>query len=319
VTADSGRPASHAGDRDDDSLLDVPSDTSAEALREILFGDDRQHIAELETELDELERRITDEDALISIIAPVLAGAIHRKIGDARQEMVEALYPIIGQIIVRAASQSLRGLGHNVGVRIRSWAPQALWQRTRTRPGAPGAETAPQTTPSGVVAEVFLIHREMGLLLWHVSGTSRATRDPLLTRETLAAIHDFRQATSGPGEAAQRDEVCIGERRILMEAADHTCLGVVIRGGEPPGVRAKMHQTITEVEHAYLEALRHSDSDPPRRLRVQESLNSLMTAAPPRPGLSARQKRAFVAALCLVVICLAGAYLVWGRPWWLAR
>ena len=44
----------------------VAPDASIESLRGILFGQYRQRIAELEAELNELERRIADEDALIT-------------------------------------------------------------------------------------------------------------------------------------------------------------------------------------------------------------------------------------------------------------
>ena len=76
---DTGNPADAA----------LPSgDPSLDSLREILFGRYRRQIAELEAELDELERRVTDEETLAAIIAPVMGDAIRRKIRDARDEMV---------------------------------------------------------------------------------------------------------------------------------------------------------------------------------------------------------------------------------------
>ena len=77
----------------------TPTDSSLDDLREILFGRD---MTRLEGELDDLEQRLTDRDTLIAIIAPVLGDAIRRQIRDARDEMIEALYPILGQLVALA-------------------------------------------------------------------------------------------------------------------------------------------------------------------------------------------------------------------------
>jgi len=87
-----------------DGLDELIDDPSLEALRDILFSQYRQQIDTLETELDGLEQRIENEDAFVAMITPVLGDAIRRKIRDARAEMIEALYPIVGQMVVRAVS-----------------------------------------------------------------------------------------------------------------------------------------------------------------------------------------------------------------------
>lgn len=281
MTADSRRPPPYPGDREDASSYGSPNHSSVDTLRDILLGHDRQRIAELGAELDELERRITEEEALIDMLAPVLDDVIRRKIRDEREEMVEALYPIIGQTVRRAISKAIRNRAHAIAVWIRtSLSPGALWRRLRARVrGIFGAEPVLQGSSPCEVAEVFLIHRDTGLLLWHVSSTPRVSRDPHVIREMLATIHEFAQDAFGQGEEGQREAAGTGEQRILMEAAQHTYLAVVIEGVEPAGFRAEMHKRITEVEQAYQRALRRSDSDPPRRLRVREPLNSLMAAA----------------------------------------
>ena len=163
---------SHAGDTG--SPQQPQGGPSLEALREILFGRYRQQMAELEAELDDLERRISDEDALAAIIAPVMGDAIRRKIRDARDEMIEALYPIIGQAVVRAVSEAIRDLARTIDARMRTtFNLRTIWRRLQARvSGVSGAEMALRESLPFEVAEVFLIHRETGLLLWHVS------RDP---------------------------------------------------------------------------------------------------------------------------------------------
>jgi len=313
VTDDRYHP-SHAGDTG--SPQQPQGGPSLEALREILFGRYRQQMAELEAELDDLERRISDEDALAAIIAPVMGDAIRRKIRDARDEMIEALYPIIGQTVVRAVSEAIRDLARTIDARMRTtFNLRTIWRRLQARvSGVSGAEMALRESLPFEVAEVFLIHRETGLLLWHVSRDPDASPDSDLISGMLTAIRDFAQDAFGRGEEGQLDEIQYGERRILIEAARHAYLAVVVDGIEPPGFRAQMREQIIEVEHAHEKTLRHYEGDPTPLAPVKEPLRSLITAAEPR-ALSPAQKRILAGALGLMVVCLVGACLAGGWAW----
>jgi len=314
----------------------VPSsgDSALNSLREILFGRYRRQIAELEAELDELERRITDEETLAAIIAPVMGDAIRRKIRDARDEMVEALYPVIGQAVVRAVSEAIRDLARSVDAQMRtSLGPRAVWRRLRGRVrGVSSADMALRDALPFEVAEVFLIHRETGLLLWHVASDQDerdAPSDSDLISGMLTAIRDFAQDAFGRGEGGwqtsrmqtsrmqtsegQLDEIQYGDWRILIEASQHAYVAVVVDGVEPPGFRAEVRERLIEVEHAYGKTLRRYDGDPTPLAPVEASLNSLMAATQAR-GLSPAQRRVLVgvvglAVVCLVTVCLGG---MWG-------
>jgi hypothetical protein len=292
------------------------ADPSVEDLREILFGRYRQQMAELEAELDDLERRVTDEDALIGMITPVLGDAIRRRIRDARDEMTEALYPIIGQAVVRAVSEAIRDLARTVDARMRtSLSPRAVWRRFQARvSGVSSAEMALRESLPFAVVEVFLIHRETGLLLYHVSRDPDGSPDRDLVSGMLTAIRDFAQDAFGRGEEGQLDEIQYGERCILIEAARHAYLAVVVDGIEPPGFRAEMRQRVIEVEHAHERTLRHYEGDPTPLAPVEASLRSLIAVAAPRE-LSAAQKRVLAGAFGLTVVCLATACLAGGQIW----
>jgi hypothetical protein len=292
------------------------SDPSLEALRDILFGHYRRHIAELEAELEDLERRVTDEDALVAIITPVIGDAIRRKIRDAREEMVEALYPVIGQTVVRAVSEAIRDLARTIDAQMRtSLGPRAIWQRLRARVrGVSGAEMALRESLPFEVAEVFLIHRETGLLLSHVSRDHGESPDSDLIGGMMTAIRDFARDAFGRGQEGQLDEIQYGERRILIEAARHAYLAVVIDGIEPPGFRTEMRERVIEVNHVHEKTLRHYEGDPASLAPVEVSLRSLITTAEPRE-LSPAQKRLLAGAFGLVLVCLAAVCLAGGWAW----
>ena len=120
------------------------------------------------------------------------------------------------------------------------------------------------------VAEIFLVHRESGLLLLH--SVAGPIADPALpTAEDnadlvsgmLTAIRDFAQDAFGRGQEGQLDEIQYGNRRILIEACQHVYLAAVVDGIEPAGFRAKLRERTVEVENAL-----QRDPEALRRRRV---------------------------------------------------
>jgi hypothetical protein len=298
-------------------------DPPLQGLRDILLRDDRERLAALEAELDSLEQRVTDRDALVATISPILGDAIRRQIRDAREEMIEALYPIIGQLVVRAVSEAIRDLARTVDAQVRrSFDLRAVWWRIRARlGGASPAEMSLRTSLPFWVNEVFLIHRETGLLLGHVSQDPEAARDSDLVGSMLTAIRDFARDAFGKGKEGQLEEIEYGDERILLEASRNAYLAVVVSGVEPPGFRAEMREQIVEIENAHAETLRTFDGEASAVAWAKAALQPLLRRTePPRLTGSQRALMAGVASLlviCLVVACLGGRWAwvtVWGTP-----
>jgi hypothetical protein len=287
-----------------------------EALRDILLHEHRQRMAELEARVDALEQQLRDSDALVATITPVLGDAIRRKIREARQEMVEALYPIVGQTVTRAVTEAIRDLARTLDAQVRtSFNPRMVWWRLRARlGGASAAETALRQALPVRVSELFLIHRETGLLLHHLSADAQPVDDSDVISGMLTAIRDFARDAFGRGQEGELDEIEYGDRRILMEATQHAYLAVVVDGVEPPGYRAQMRECLIEVEHSHPEVLRHFDGDAGALAATENTLSTLLAPAPPR-SLTRSQRWILVGAAALVAVCFLGACLA-GRWAW---
>jgi len=289
-----------------------------ESLREILVGGDRQRIAGLETQVEELERRVTDREALVRMIAPVLTELIRRRIRDAREEMVEALYPIIGQVVVRAVQESIRDLARTVDARMRStFSPRVLWRRLRGRlSGVSGGEMALREALPFTVTDVLLIHRETGLLLRHVTGEPEALPDSDLVSGMLTAIRDFAGETLG--QDRERDEdldaIQYGDEHILIETSQYVYLAVVVEGVEPAGFRAVMREQVIEIGQTFEETLRAYDGDASALAPADERMRTLFAPEEP-PSLNVVQRRVLVGATVLLLACIVGACLA-GRSAW---
>lgn len=291
------------------------ADAAVEELRDILLSRYRRRIAELEREVEQLERQLSDEEALAATVSPIISDAIRRRIRDAREEMIEVLYPIIGQTVVRAVSEAMRDLARSVDARMRTTLhPRLMWRRLRGRlSGVSGAELALRDSLPFEVSEVFLIHRETGLLLVHVSREADLKPDSDLISSMLTAIRDFARDAFGRGEEGQLDEIQYGGRRILIEAGRYVYVAVVVDGVEPSGFRAELRERIIEIEHAFEDTLRNYDGDSAPLASAEEPLRSLITSVESRE-LDRGQKRLLlgilgVVVLCLLAVCLMGRWV----------
>jgi hypothetical protein len=310
VADESGGPAREGSPGDEPSL---------ETLREILTGSQRRRVEALEAEVEMLKQQLDDKDALIATITPVLGDAIRRRISEAREEMIEALYPIIGQLVVRAVSEAVRDLARTVDAQVRtSFDLRSAWWRLRARlGGASAAEASLRQALPFRVEQVFLIHGESGLLLRHLSQVDSDQADSEVIGAMLSAIRDFASDAFGRGETGELDVIEYGERRILVETAQHSYVAVVAAGVEPTGYRALMRERLIEIEHAHAPALSRYDGDASSFAAADEPLRSLMGSAPEPPGMSRTQAGLLAGIAALLVLCSAGACLA-GRWAWRA-
>jgi hypothetical protein len=293
-------------------------------LRAIVAGPDRQRMAALEARIAEVEHRTGDHEALVAAVSPILSDAIRRQVREDRDAMVESLYPLIGQLISRAVAESIRDLARTIDRRMRtSFSPAYLLRRVQARArGVSEAELLLRDALPFRVSELFLVHRESGLLLLHLPAATQAgtagdagSDNADLISGMLTAIRDFAQDAFGRGQEGGLDEIQYGNRRILVEACQHVYLAAVVDGVEAASFRARLRETVVEVQNAYIEALKRYDGDASPFASSEPQLAGLLAEqgdAVEETGLTASQKRilALVAAvltLCIAVACVAGA------------
>jgi hypothetical protein len=266
-------------------------------------------------EFEKLEQRVTDPDKLIAIVSPVMSQAIRRTIRDARDEMVEALYPIIGGLVVRAVSEAIRDLARNVDGQMRaSLSFSSIWRRFQARlRGVHDPELALRDALPFQVAELFLIHQEKGLLLLHLSSSPDLSPDSDLISSMLTAIRDFVHDSFGEGKQGQLDEIQYGEQSVLIETASYVYIAALVEGIAPAGFRAAMRERVIEVSHAYEEILRNYDGDTTALDDAEPALRSLVETYQPVHQISRTQKRVLFGGAVLLLLC--GVLSCWAGGW----
>lgn len=289
------------------------SEDALSVLRGILVGEEQARVRDVASRVQALEDRLGSDEALMEAMAPLMHAAIRRQIQDGRAELIEALHPIIGALIGRAVAEAMRDLARQVDARVRQTTnPRLWWWRLRARLG--GADAAELTLRQYLpfsIAELFLLHGDSGLLIYHASRRPGAA-DADLIGGMLSAIRSFAGEAFGGDEAGGLDEIQHGSHRILIEAGRYTLLAVDVAGVEPPGFRDAMRRVLDQVEGPRAEALSDYAGDASTMASAQPMLADLMQAGQIKP--LGRSQRIALGGLALLALATVGCALA-GSAW----
>lgn len=239
-------------------------DPDLETLRAILTGPEQEALRRLAQRLARLEAQLDDQAALARAIAPALGPALRQEIRRSQDEIVEALYPIVGRLVMRAVAQAMRDLMRAVDRRLET----ALNWRTLRRKvkawwsGIPESELALRETLPGSVEQVFLIHRETGLVLWHRARGPSGEKDPDLVGAMLTAIQDFAAEVLGRGDKEGVHELATEGQSILVEFGPYSYVAAVVQGMPPPGLHRRLALRVLDFDSAFQDRLRRYEGDP---------------------------------------------------------
>ncbi len=113
-------------------------------------------------------------DIYTDAIAPLLSPAIREQIRNNRDDMIAALYPIIGQTISKAVAEAIRDLRQRIDASLQqSFQPQQrLAQFLARLRGVSAADMLIRDALPYKITHVFLIHRQSGLLIQQLAESA---------------------------------------------------------------------------------------------------------------------------------------------------
>jgi hypothetical protein len=202
-------------------------------------------------------------DSMVQALLPIIDRLISTSVRESSDNMVDALYPIIGRLVSRAVSESLRDLVRRIDDQMRAALDvKVVVRRMQARiMGIPEAELTLRSVLPFQVLQIFLIHRETGLLLNVLAQDAELANDSDIISSMLTAIRDFAQDAIGRGQEGDLDEVQYGDKQILIETARYVYIALVAQGIEPIGFRAAVRERLVTIEQSFLTVLRRYDGN----------------------------------------------------------
>jgi len=250
-------------------------------LRRILLGpaaETRERLEKVEERLDDPHARAEDisrvlpqamllrakrDKALTQALGEPVAEAIESSVRRDPKPIVDAIFPVIGPAIRKAIGHALSSMVQQFNRAVEhSLSPKALlWRLEAWRTGRSFGEVVLLKTLVYRVEQVFLIHRENGLLLQQVIAPEAETRDADMVSAMLTAIQDFVRDSFSAGEEEAMESLQVGDHHVWVEQGRAAVLAAVIRGQAPEELRTRMQTALEAIERDMGGELAHFDGD----------------------------------------------------------
>ncbi len=234
-----------------------------EQLRELLVGPERKDLADLRrivTDPSEKTREISrilphairlssSHDAQLSqSLAPTIESALKESVKKDPSVLTDVVFPIIGPAIRRAIADAFSKMVQSLNQTMEhSLSVQGFkWRFEAKRTGKSFAEIVMSRTLVYRVEQVFLIHKETGLLLAHAEVPNAPTQDADMISGMLTAIQDFmRDAFKAEGAGLRSTQY--GDYNVWLETSRHLTLAAFIRGTAPEDFRTTMQDALERI------------------------------------------------------------------------
>ncbi|MCK4493409.1 MAG: OmpA family protein, partial [Methylococcales bacterium] len=165
------------------------------------------------------------------------------------------------------------------------------------------------------VEQAFLIDRNTGLLLRHVSieGVDEL-RDSDAVSAMLMAIQDFTQDSFSSNENDQLNTVEVGEYTVFLNRGAYAMLACVIQGIPPYQLRAKFDSILSDIHQHYIDLLQHFEGDSAPLAVIDETLDQCLLSerkneAQKKIGVSG--KYSLIPLLLILILLSYWAYDHW--------
>ncbi len=260
-----------------------------EELRRILLAPEIARLDQLADRLDDPERFSSEisevlpqamqksaqqGEQLSNAMVPTVEDIVRLSIKRDINKFADALFPVIGPAIRKSISETLRQMLQTLNQSLEnSFSFQGVkWRVESIRTGIPFSSIVMLHSLAYRVEQVFLIHRQTGLMLNHVSMEDSDIQDADMVSSMLTAIRDFVGDSFDVDKHQSLNSVQVGDVSIWIEQAPDIILAFAIRGDAPNKLRIEMHQVLEDIQSRYGKALSDFSGDTTTFLPTRELL-----------------------------------------------
>ena len=310
-------------------MSDAATDELA-LLKQLLVGPEQRELAEVQEQIAHLQPtvsaaqvsrllpeaialRSSDDTELFPVLQPIVEHALQTSVKANPEILTNAIFPIVGPLIRKSIStafariieQTNYAIEHAFSLQGWIWRVQAMMTRK------PFQEIVLSHSLIYRVEQIFLIHRETGLLLQHVMAESQnpadsgGVHDVDMVSGMLTAIQDFVQDSFQVVDGDALESVQVGNLTVWIERGPYAVIAAVIRGMAPQETRLRLRDALEYSHQEYGEALKKFSGDAGQFLGIRPHLLSCLQAK------YHQKKSATWPALMVLGLMLAGT-AAWG-------
>jgi outer membrane protein OmpA-like peptidoglycan-associated protein len=242
-------------------------------LRALLLGKDYDSLLALKQQFENSEQysshvahiisealtlRAAQDNSLADALGSTVEQSLTQAVFNNPKRLADALYPVMGPAIRKSIQEALSETLENLNRLLEeSFSIRSLrWRFDAWRSGRTYAEVALMKTLVYQAEQVFLIHRDSGLLLRHLVSDKAISKDPEMVSGMLTAIQDFVTDSFATESGDTLRTLSIGGLTVLIEHGPLAIMALVVRGSTPGELRALLSSTSETIHRTYAAPLK---------------------------------------------------------------
>jgi OOP family OmpA-OmpF porin len=275
----------------------APSATAYAELRKLLLPEG-EALSRLSSRLADPQLRAEDVSEVLpqavslraargpelrAAVRPVVEESIRTSILKDPSILADALFPVIGAAVRKAVAAALQSTIQTLNQIVEqslSWRSLG-WRWESITTGKSFGEIVLARSLLYRVEQVFLIHRETGLLLQQCSAESIVIRDADLVSGMLTAIQDFVRDSFGAQPTDQLETLRVGDFDVWIQYGPHAILAAVIRGTPPRQLKTVFETVLEHICFKKSSELENFHGDASAFLSCQEDLRACFVGQAP--------------------------------------
>jgi OOP family OmpA-OmpF porin len=308
----------------------IPESTSEkdrhaiDTLRDLIAGPE---LAALEQRLDDpviraremgqvlpeaLRRSAESGDQVSKVLRPSIEASIKSSVRKNPKAIVDAIFPVMGPALRKAIAATIMGMvqslnhiiNHSFSMRGIKWRIEAL--RTKTS----FAEVVLLNTLVYQVEQIFLIHKETGLVLQHVVAAGAISQDPDLVSAMLTAIQNFVSDSFETGQGESLDTLRMGTNlSVWIEQGPQATLAAAIRGTPPMDLRGQLQDILEHIHLHCAKDLESFEGDTADFDHLRDSLEDCLS-------LRVKKEHTKISPLVwIILVAMVAALCFWAFQW----
>ena len=287
-------------------------------LRALLLGQQVVQLQELQKRLDDRSLRAEElSQVLAKAVAistrrdrelqrsfyPIVEQALQISVARNPGFLATSLAPIIGETVRKSVANAFRNLVENINLTLErslSW-ESMKWRIEAVRTGKSFGEIALLRSLNYKVQQVFLIHRETGLVLQYISAPGEGVSEAELVSSMLTAIQDFVRDSFTSKHSQDLETMQAGEFTIWVHHGPQALLAGTILGTPPAELRNVFARENELIHQEFAAQLASFNGDASAFEAARPHLQNCLLGQTGRPK---RRPWPLLAALALVVLVL---------------
>lgn len=232
------------------------------ALKQLLFDEEQAKYQELHGMIREVEQKVDESlkaqklpnaeinammDQMMEVmperLGPTITKTLKVQIRESRDDVVQALFPIIGQMIKKYVQQEMQVLTEKIDKQFENaFAFDQIWLKIKAFfSGANYSELVLKTTTEPQVKEIFVIEEESGILMGSYSRTASFDQD--MMTGMLTAIKTFVEDAMEV-EKQGLEMISYDLYKIYVQNFDKFYLAVVLSGVVDAEFKSRLNDRI---------------------------------------------------------------------------